>query len=116
MYHFIRCPCVAFIFKLPPAFGTLHAPFFSSSTLAKLAVFFETYYIVSKQFGQAFLKSAFPFRANKISGIAKHVAIKNKILHLSHIHNISYDQAQEFCTRRKSPAYFYPNTLDAACM
>ena len=26
LYHFIRCPYVAFIFSLPPAYGTLHIP------------------------------------------------------------------------------------------
>ena len=103
---------MSFIFNLPPAFGTLHAKYFSAATLAKISILFETYYIVTKQYGKAFHKSPFSYIANKTSNIARHVAIKNKILYLSHTHCISYAQVQDFISNRKNPAYFYPNTLD----
>ena len=115
LYHYIRCPCISFIFGLPPAFGSLHAPYFTPSTLAKLSVFFETYYIVSRQYGHSFGKSSFEFIANKTSNIARHVAIKNRVLHLSHSTCISYAQVQEYVQSRKSPAHAYNNSVyDAA--
>ena len=104
LYHFLRCPYVAFLFNLPPAFGTLkgHGSYFSPSNIAKLTVLFESYYIITRQYGQAFLKSPFHFVANKISNIARHVAIKNKILHLSHSNCISYAQVDEFLRTRNN--------------
>ena len=97
LYHFLRCPYVAFIFKLPPAFGSLHLPYFSISNLAKISILFETYYIVMKQYGVNFLGSEFAFKAHKISNLATHVAIKNKLSRLSHTSIISYEQANAFC-------------------
>ena len=38
--HYMRCPCVAFIFKLPVAYGSLHKAYFNDVNLARLAVFF----------------------------------------------------------------------------
>ena len=108
LYHYLRCPHVAFIFNLPPIFGSIHASLFSQSNLAKLAVFFETYYIVTRQYGKAFLKSPFTFIANKTSNIARHVAIKNRIMHLTRSRCISYAQVHDFMNLRKNPAHFSP--------
>ena len=114
LFHFLRCPCVAFIFDLPPAFGSLHANYFSTATLAKNSVLFEAYYIVTRQYGKAFLKSPFTFIANKTSNIARHVAIKNRIMHLTRSRCISYAQVHDFMNLRKNPAHFFPNILDVA--
>ena len=116
LYHYLRCPYIAFLFKLPPAFGTIygHGNYFSPNNIAKLTVFFESYYIVTRQYGQAFLKSPFHFVANKISNIARHVAIKNKILHLTHSTCISYSQVDEFLRTRNNPAYMSTQIFDAA--
>ena len=116
LYHFIRCPAVAFIFNLSPAFGTINFKYFTAINVAKIAVLFETYYIVTRQYGKAFLKSSFVFIANKTSYIARHVAIKNKIQHLARIKIINENHVHEFCNMRKNHAYFYPNILDAACL
>ena len=115
LYHFLRCPHVAFIFKLPPAFGSLHKSYFSPNTLAKLAVFFETYYIVTKQYGPTFFKSNFEFVATKTAGIARQVAIKNKLLYLSQLPHISDNAVSEFVYTQQHPAYTC-NVLDAALM
>ena len=115
LYHYIKCPRISFIFGLPPAFGSLHASYFTPSTLAKLSVFFETYYIVSRQYGHSFGKSSFEFIANKTFNIARHVAIKNRVLHLSHSSCISYAQVQEYIQSHMSPAHAYNNSVyDAA--
>ena len=77
--------------------------------------FFETYYIVTRQYGHTFSKSPFDYIANRTSNIARHVAIKNRVLHLSHSTCISYAQVLEFANTRRDPAHAYNyNVLDAA--
>ena len=87
-----------FVFYLLPSSNpffqtTIHSSFFSPKDLAALSVFFESY---MKQYGPNFTYSAFPFKANKISHIARHVAIKNKVLRLSQLSLISQDKALNF--------------------
>ena len=106
---------MAFIFRLPAAFGTLHKAYFSPPTLAKISIFFETYYLVTKQYCHSFLKSSFEFIATKTSGIARHVAIKNKLLHLAQASGISNSQVQEFLHTYEGPAYTC-NVLDMALL
>ena len=116
LYHFLRCPCVAFIFKLPPAFGSLHFPYFPVVNLARHSILFETNYIVMEQFGPNILASEFPFKANNIVNIAKHVAIKNKLSRLSHSTTISYSQAEEFISKQARSQVDGANILDAALL
>ena len=49
-----------------------------------------------KQYGPSFISSAYSFKANKISHIARHVAIKNKVLRLFQLSLISQDKAHNF--------------------
>ena len=49
-----------------------------------------------KQYGPSFISSSFPYKANKIPHIARHVAIKNRVLRLSHMSLISVDRAQQY--------------------
>ena len=90
------------MFGLPNAFGNIHVGYFTPAVLAKLAVFFEVYCLVTRQYGAQFSKSPFPCIAYKTSFLAKHVAIKNKVQHLASIEVISYTKAEEFCNRRRS--------------
>ena len=90
---------MSFIFALPQIHffqTTISASYFTPQHLASLSVFFEVYYIVMKQYGPNFIRPNYPFKANKISHIARHVAIKNKVLRLSHINLISSDSAAVF--------------------
>ena len=102
LYHYMRCPNVSFIFGLPKAFGSIHVNYFKPEVLAKLAVFFETYYIVTRRYGFNLVKSPFQFIAYKTSYIGKHVAIKNKIQHLARMRLISYMQAETFINKDSS--------------
>ena len=70
--------------------------------LAKLAVFFETYYLITRQYGAQFSKSSFCFIAYKSSYLAKHVAIKSKVQHLANINIISYKRAEEYINKKCS--------------
>ena len=67
------------------------------------------------QLGPSFIKSPFSFIANKTANVARHVAIKNKLLHLAESSFISNAQVQEFLHTLKNPAYTC-NVLDAALM
>ena len=105
-------PFYFFIFGLPKAFGTINHNYFKPGTLAKLAVFFETYYLVTRQYGICFSKSSFPFIAYETSYLAKHVAIKNKIQHLARIKVLTRPDIEDFLENLK---YAYSaNILDAA--
>ena len=114
LYHFLRCPYVGFIFGLPPAFGTLHQPYFNVTNVSRLSMLFESYDTVIKQFGANLLHSDSSYKANKISNIARHVAIKNKIHGLSHTSTISYAQAECFVTNRLNTHVADANIIDAA--
>ena len=94
--------CVAFIFKLPVSFGSIHKSYFNEVNLARLAVFFEVYYILARQYGITFLRNSFSYVVDKSSLLARHVAIKNKIQHLTRFTKISDNQIHTFIHDRKS--------------
>ena len=96
LFHFLRCPHVAFIFGLPKAFGSLKRNYFSPVNLAKIAVFFEVYYLLTRQYGINIVPSSFEFIASKASSLARHVAMKNKIQYLTKSSCISNAQVQQF--------------------
>ena len=85
LFHFLRCPYVCFIFQLPCSFGSLKKNYFSPANVARIAVFFEVYYLLTRQYGLHILPSQFCFVACKASLLARHVAIKNKIQYLAKI-------------------------------
>ena len=60
------------------------------TNIAKIAVFFETYYLLTRQYGLHILPSPFQDVACKASLLARHVAIKNKIQYLAKISQL-YD-------------------------
>ena len=95
-------PMWLLFFGLPEAFGSLYIRYFKPEVLAKLSVFFEAYYFVTRQYGSNFSKSSFQFIAYKTSYLAKHVAPKSKVQHLARIRLISYVQADEFMHRSNS--------------
>ena len=86
-------------------YGTIHDKYFSVTNVAKLVTFWETYYILTKQYGVYLSKSSFVFIASKASFHAKHVAIKNRIQHLACISSHSYVQVQAFIDDRRVQAY-----------
>ena len=49
-----------------------------------------------KQYGPSFISYSYSFKANKVSHIARHVAIKNKVLKLSQVSLISKERAYNF--------------------
>ena len=112
LYHYLRCPCVAFIFHLPAMFGSIHKPYFSEANLARWAVFFEVYYILSRQYGITFLRNTFSHVAQKATVLAKHVAIKDKIQYLARITHMSDTRIHKFMQQRKD--MLQSSTLDAA--
>ena len=99
LYHYLRCPCVSFIFSLPLPLAPFILLILPLRMWHLYLFFFETYYIVMKQFKSNFLKSDFKFIAKKTASVARHVAIKDIILNLARISCISYAQVQAFmCT------------------
>ena len=68
-----------------------------------------------KQFGPSFISSSFPFKANKISHIARHVAIKNKILRLSQVSLISKERAHNFQAEMDESNLLCTATDDVTC-
>ena len=102
LYHYLRCPCVAFIFKLPVTFGSIYKNYFTETNLARLAVFFEVYYILARQYGTTFLRNPFPYVVHKATTLAKHVAIKNKIQYLAQFSYVSDTHIQAFIDERKN--------------
>ena len=67
-----------------------------------------------KQFGSNFLNSDFVFKAKKISYIAHHVAIKNKILRLSHMNVLSDKRVETFMPDMSNRTHSGANIIDAA--
>ena len=114
LYHYLRCPCVAFIFNLPVAFGSLYKPYSNENNLAKLAVFFEVYYILSRQYGITSLRNSFYYVVQKATSIAKHVAIKDRIQYLAKITSVSDARIRAFIEDRKKR--LLSSTLDVAYM
>ena len=106
---------MGFIFNLPPAFGSLYVPYFTTANVAKIAVVFETYYIVINQYGSNFIQSDFPHKAEKVSYLARHVAIKNKVQYLARLTCISCSHAENFCKCRNDSFNAHP-WQDAALM
>ena len=76
---------MAFIFQLPNSFGALKKPFVSPVNLARIADFFEVYYLLTRQYGLHPLPASFEFVAVKACALARHVAMKNKIQFLARI-------------------------------
>ena len=101
LYHYLRCPCVASILKLPNVFGSLRKTYFSPIVLARLSVFFEAYYLMCRQYGFSIFKDNFAVVARKASYLARHVAIKDRIQFLAQLTNISYAQVCRFRDTRK---------------
>ena len=88
-------------FGLPAMFGSIHRQYFSHANLAKLSVFFEIYYILTRQYGVNILRqNDFAFVARKAAYLARHVAMKNKVQHLAHINNFSALQVDAFLEER----------------
>ena len=87
---------MAFIFDPPKAFGSLKRNYFSPVNLAKLAVFFEVYYLLTRQYGINIVPTSFEFVACKASYLARHVAMKNKIQYLAKYSCIPKVQVQQF--------------------
>ena len=102
--HFMRCSKVSYIFQLPYSQFSIHTPYFTPATIAKLSVLFEVHYLLSRRYG----KSAY-FNI-KTRSLALHVAIKNKLLKLSHITYISYEQAEQFIE-----SYLHPELKCSPC-
>ena len=96
LFHFLRCPYVAFIFQWPGVFGSIKKSFFTPANIARVAVFFEVYYLITRQYGLHLLPSQFDFVACKASLLAKHVAIKNRIQYLAKIPQLYPTQVQAF--------------------
>ena len=63
-----------------------------------------------KQYGPNFIHSPFPFKANKISHVARHAAIRNKVLKLSQLFRISKDKATSFLAGLDGNDLCYPCT------
>ena len=74
----------------------MHKNYFSATVLARVAVFFEVYYLLTRQYGINIVPSSFEFIASKASSLARHVAMKNKIQYLTKSSCISNAQVQQF--------------------
>ena len=59
-------------------------------------MFFEVYYLLTRQYGVNIVPSQFEFVAVKASSLARHVAMKNKIHYLAKPSCISNAQVQQF--------------------
>ena len=80
LYHFLRCSKVAFIFQLPAAFAHFHVSYFHYQNMARIAIFFEVYYILTRRYAKsAFKHDNFQCFACNTRSLAIHVAIKDEI-------------------------------------
>ena len=102
LYHFLRCPYVAFIFCLPKMFGSIKKSYFSPANLSRIASFFEVYYLLTRQYGLHILPFPYEDVAHKASVLAKHVAIKNKIQFLARIPQLYDSQISAFVLSQHS--------------
>ena len=68
----------------------IHKPYFTQQNLARLSVFYEVYYILTRRYGRTnFCSIDFAKFAARTRNTAIHVAIKNKIQHIARISPIS---------------------------
>ena len=102
LFHFLRCPRFGFIFNLPPAFGNIHFKYFDSNVLARVAVAFEVYYILTRQFASKLGKLSYHALACLASDRARLVAIKDNIQHLARLRTLHASDVVEFIENRKN--------------
>ena len=52
-FHFLRCSKVSYLFQLTPAFMHICSPYFSHQNLARLSIFYEVYYLLTRRYGKS---------------------------------------------------------------
>ena len=92
-FHFLRCAKVSFIFQLLPAFMHIKYQYFSHQNLARLSIFYEVYYLLTRRYGKDFYSdSDFSQFAIRTRQLAIHVALKNRIQHIAKLNSLSTSQ------------------------
>ena len=110
-FYFLRCAKVAYIFQLKTAFMHIYKPYFTPQNVARLAIFYEVYYLLTRRYGKDFYSDTnFSRMAIKTRKLAIHVALKNKIQHIAKLNFLSHGQVCHFCnshsTHQVSDSHF----------
>ena len=97
-FHFLRCSKIAYIFQFLPAFMHIKHRYFSHQNLARLAVFYEVYYLLTRRYGKSFYtNSNFASFASRTRQLAIHVAIKNRIQYIAKLNFLNTSQVCQYC-------------------
>ena len=102
-FHFLRCPKVCYIFQLIPAFMHIYKPYFTQQNLARLSIFYEVYYLLTRRYGKNFYSNIdFARFAVRTRQLAIHVAIKNRIQYIAKLNFLNTSQVCQFCNNFSS--------------